>query len=205
MIKSIIFDWDGTLGMTLHLWLEGYRNELKKLGFEYSDKIIADDFFYEHDKATLKYPAVDLALLLREVHKYITTHVSSLKTYTGASAALERLKENNITLTLVSSSPRKLVKESLESTGLARFFSVFMCGDDVTKHKPDPEPFLNIIEVAKLDPKSTLMLGDSHADILAAHAAGVDSCLFLPPENLQAQGTYYTHPSWCCWIYRCQK
>ena len=42
---AVIFDWDGVLGMTLHLWLEGYRNELHKIGRDYSDRIIIDDFF----------------------------------------------------------------------------------------------------------------------------------------------------------------
>ena len=183
MVKSIIFDWDGTLGMTLHLWLEGYRIELKKLGYDYSDDVIIKDFFYEHDKATMKYPAIDFTALVQEVHQYIMGHVSSLKIYTGASAALEQLRSGGITLTLVSSSPRRLLKESLEQTGLAKFFLVFMGGDDVMLHKPSPEPFFNIIEVAKLDPRTTIIVGDSHNDIIAAYAAGVRSCLFLPNEN----------------------
>ena len=42
---SVIFDWDGTLGMTLHLWLAAYRNTLQNLGFNYSDEVIVEDFF----------------------------------------------------------------------------------------------------------------------------------------------------------------
>ena len=86
--STIIFDWDGTLGMTLHLWLEGYRNELKKLGFNYSDEIIIRDFFYEHIKAVVKYPEIDFKTFVPNVHKYITSHVSNIKTYSGAYDAL---------------------------------------------------------------------------------------------------------------------
>ncbi len=183
MIKAVIFDWDGTLGMTLHLWLEGYRNELQKLGFNFSDKVIVDDFFYEHDKATIKYPSFDFSIFVQDVYKYMKTHVSSLKTYAGTIEMLEKLQADGITLTLVSSSPRKLLKEALEQTKLEKFFSAIVAGDDVMKHKPDPEPFLNVIEIAKLDIKTTIILGDSRNDIIAAHAAGIRSCLFLPPEN----------------------
>ncbi len=181
--SAIIFDWDGVLGMTLHLWLDGYRSELKKLGFTYSDRVIIDDIFYEQDKASKKYPEIDFDIFLQEVHKYLKSHVSSLKTYTDAHDALEKLQKNNITLTLVSSSQRKLLKESLKQTGLDKFFLTMVADDGVMRRKPAPDPFLNIIEIAKLNPETTLILGDSYADIVAAKAANIDSCLFLPPEN----------------------
>src|ERR1035437_8967967 len=146
--SSVIFDWDGTLGMTLHLWLDGYRNELEKLGFHYSDKVIVDDFFYEHVKAKVKYPDIDFKTFVPPVYKYVNSHISSLK-----------------------------------QADILKFFSVIVSGDDVKKHKPDPEPFEQIIEIAKISPKDSIVLGDSHTDILAAKAAGLDSCLFLPFEN----------------------
>ncbi len=181
--SAVIFDWDGVLGMTLHLWLDGYRSELQKLGFNYSDKVIIEDLFYEQYKASKKYPKIDFEIFLQQVHKYVINHVPSLKTYTGAYDALEKLQKNNITLTLVSSSSRKLVKAGLKQTNLDKFFSTIVAGDGAMRHKPAPDPFLNITEIAKLNPKTTLIVGDSHADIIAAKAAGIDSCLFLPPEN----------------------
>ena len=62
-IKNIIFDWDGTLGMTLHLWLEGYRNALSKLGYSFTDSHIAKNFFYEHELGQLKYPEISFPKL----------------------------------------------------------------------------------------------------------------------------------------------
>ena len=169
--------------MTLHLWFEGYKSELKKLGREYSDQVIIDDFFYEHKKTMLKYPDMDFDAFIGNVRKYMISHVSHMKLYEGVHEALEKLQKNNIKLTLVSSSPRKLLEEVLELNGLTKFFSAISGFDDIMKHKPDPEPFLYIMEVAKLDPKTTIIIGDSPHDVIAAKAAGVDSCLFLPSEN----------------------
>ena len=181
--SAVIFDWDGTLGMTLHLWFDAYKSELKKLGLEYSDEVIIKDFFYEHVKTAVKYPDIDFDTFVAKVREYMISHVPTMKLYSGAREALEELQKNNITLTLVSSSPRRLIKEVLELHGLSHFFSVISGFDDIMKHKPDPEPFLNIVEVAKLDPKTTIVVGDSPHDITAAKAAGLDSCLFLPTEN----------------------
>jgi len=181
--KSVIFDWDGTLGMTLHLWLEAYKSELKKLGYEFSDKVVIGDFFYEHAKTAIKYPDIDFDAFIEKVREYMTRNVPHMKLYSGVHEMLEKLQKSNITLALVSSSPRKLLEEVLGLTDLAKFFRFISGFDDIMKHKPDPEPFLNIIEIAKLDPKTTIILGDSSHDIAAAKAAGIDSCLFLPAEN----------------------
>src|SRR3989344_8706256 len=181
--SSIIFDWDGTLAMTLHLWLAGYRHELKKLGFNLSDQIIADDFFYEHDKAAMKYPAVDFGPFNERVRAHVLSHVQQLQTYPGAHEMLEKLERHDIKLSLVSSSSRSLLKEGLERTGLGQFFQTIVAGDDVMRHKPDPEPFNQAVEVAGFSKDTTLILGDSHNDIVAAKASGIASCLFLPEEN----------------------
>jgi len=171
--------------MTLHLWLEGYRSELQKLGYDYSDEIIINDFFYEHDKTQIKYPDIDFDPFIQKVENYIIEHISKIKLYEGVHETLSKLEDNNITLALVSSSPRKLLKEVLEFNNLDKFFKIYLGFDDVANHKPDPEPFLKIIEIIKLDPKTTLVIGDSNNDIVAAKAARLDSCLFLPEENIK--------------------
>lgn len=181
--SSVIFDWDGTLGMTLHLWLLAYKSELIKLGYNLSDEVIIADFFYEREKVINKYSNINFDTFMAEVKNYMTSHVSQMKLYAGARESLEKLKDSNITLTLVSSSPRILLEEVLKLNDLTKFFSFISGSDDIIKHKPDPEPFLNIIEIAKLDPNTTIIIGDSSHDITAAKAIGLDSCLFLPNEN----------------------
>src|SRR3989338_7024016 len=181
--SAVIFDWDGTLGMTLHIWLEAYKTELKNLGIELADKTIVEDFFYEHKKTIVKYPHIDFDPYIAKVRKYMISNVPLMKLYSGVHETLDRLQKSGIVLTLVSSSPRKLLEEVLEITNLSKFFTTISGFDDTMKHKPDPGPFLYIVEVAKLDPKHTIVLGDSPHDIIAAKSAGLDSCLFLPPEN----------------------
>ena len=181
--SAVIFDWDGTLGMTLHLWLEGYRNELKNLGFNFSDETIVGDIFYEHVKAAVKYPEIDFKTFVPKVLTYINSHIPTIKTYQGAYEMLKKLKDNGIILTLVTSSTRKLIEEELKQTNLTDFFSVIISSDEMEKHKPDPGAFHKVIKMCNLDPKSMIVLGDAENDILAARAAGITSCLFLPTEN----------------------
>lgn len=180
-IELIIFDWDGTLAKTLHLWLIGYKKGLQKQGHTFSDVIIARDFFYEHDKAVLKYPNIDFEELVSYARSYIHNHVNQLELYEGAKDVLELLNTQN--LALVSSSPRHLLKAGLEAKGLSKYFEFVIAGDDVTKHKPNPEAFNQTIEHFSASRDKALIIGDAKTDILAGKAAQLKTCFFAPKSN----------------------
>ena len=171
-IKSIIFDWDGTLGMTLHLWLAGYRQSLQDQGHTILDSVIARDFFYEHDKGQLKYPDVDFEKLIEDTRSHVFSHLDDLKLYPDAKETVVTLHERGFVLALVSSSNRKLLEKGLSLYGLETYFSSIISGDDITKHKPDPEAFNQTLQTIDCRAKNTLIIGDSRTDILAGKATG---------------------------------
>ena len=182
-IKSIIFDWDGTLGMTLHLWLAGYRESLEKQGHTILDSIIARDFFYEHDKGQLKYPDVDFVKLVDDTRAYVFSHLDDLKLYEQAKETVVVLHEQGIKLALVSSSSRKLLEKGLSLYGLEKYFSSIISGDDITKHKPDPEAFNQTFEAIDALPEETLIIGDAKTDIIVGKTTNTITCLFTPEAN----------------------
>lgn len=181
--KHIIFDWDGTIGMTLHLWLAGYRQSLQNQGHTFLDSIIARDFFYEHDKGVLKYPEVDFEKLVDETRAHVFSHLDDLKLYDGAKETIQKISDDGVNLALVSSSSRQLVEKGLSLHGLGGYFISVICGDDVTRHKPDPEAFEQTMSKINATPEETMIIGDAKTDILAGKAAGVKTCLFTPKEN----------------------
>jgi pyrophosphatase PpaX len=177
----IIFDWDGTLAKTLHLWLIGYREGLQKQQHTFPDTIVARDFFYEHDRAIIKYPNIDFEELVSYARSYIHNHVNQLELYEGAKEVLESLNEHN--LALVSSSPRHLLEAGIEANGLFKYFEFVIAGDDVTKHKPNPEAFNQTIGHFSASRDKTLIIGDAKTDILAGKAAQLKTCFFAPKSN----------------------
>ncbi len=182
-IKNIIFDWDGTLGMTLHLWLEGYRNALSKLGYSLTDSHIARNFFYEHEQGQLKYPEISFPKLIEDAHSHVHSNIHNLSLYKGAEETLKSLKDQGIGLALVSSSKEYLLMKGLSTFGLEKYFSSIISGDDVKKGKPDPEAFNQTMKRIKSKPENTLIIGDAKSDIIAGKAANTYTCLFTPSEN----------------------
>jgi phosphoglycolate phosphatase-like HAD superfamily hydrolase len=48
--------------------------------------------------------------------------------------------------------------------------------EDVSRYKPDPEPINLVLSRLAIQPRETLMVGDSVADIESARTAGCWSC-----------------------------
>nr|WP_062337242.1 HAD family phosphatase [Herbidospora sakaeratensis] len=76
-------------------------------------------------------------------------------------------------LALVSASPRRFVEKVLVHVGLACRFQVVVCGEDVDRPKPAPDPYLLAVQELGLDAADCLAVEDSPHGIRSAHAAGL--------------------------------
>ena len=92
--------------------------------------------------------------------------------YPGCIETLEYFFEKQVPLGCVTNKPRQFTPALLEKLGLSSYFSALVCGDDLDKKKPDPEPILEAIKQLNGKPESGYMVGDSETDILAAKRAG---------------------------------
>lgn len=78
--------------------------------------------------------------------------------------------------TVVTSGVRPLARARLQAAGIAEP-AVLVTADDVTRGKPDPEPYLRGAALLGLDPADCIVLEDAPAGIAAARAAGVGAVI----------------------------
>lgn len=190
-IKTVIFDWDGTMAKTLHLWLEGWQRELQGFDMDMPDRKVVQDFFYEHHKTQVKYPHIDMEKSANSVRDHVENGLHKLTLYHHADIVVTGVTDRDIQAALVTSSARGLVEKGLHRHGLAPQFRSILAGDDGFGHKPSALPFNETIKRLNAVPETTLVIGDSAADILAARAANCKSCLFMPDENAVFQDRDY--------------
>jgi phosphoglycolate phosphatase len=91
--------------------------------------------------------------------------------YQGVREGIDFLKEQKIKLGCVTNKSGAFVSPILEKTGLMNDMSVIVAGDTLPKKKPDPMPLLHAASILEIDPKQSLMIGDSVSDVKAARAA----------------------------------
>jgi len=94
--------------------------------------------------------------------------------YEGVGEALEFLKTTGVRIGCVTNKASQFTLPLLEDMGIKDYFETVLCGDMVERKKPDPLPLLMVAEQLNVEPKASMMLGDSMSDVKAARAAGFD-------------------------------
>jgi len=100
-------------------------------------------------------------------------HDRMVSAFPGAIACVRKFAEAKIRLGLVTSKGRHGTQIGLEALKLTDVFEVLVCAEDVTRHKPDPEPVRHALEKLGVSPNETIFIGDSLHDMRAGRGAQV--------------------------------
>jgi len=93
----------------------------------------------------------------------------------GARELVAELRSRGVPQAVVSTSRRAYLDITLGRLAPS-LFDVIVSGDDVRRHKPDPEPYLLACELLDVAPASVLVVEDSRVGVDSGLAAG---CLVL--------------------------
>ncbi|MEO8863092.1 MAG: HAD family hydrolase [Candidatus Saccharimonadales bacterium] len=180
--QYILFDWDGTLVRTLDIWLESLRAASEEHGHYFSDKDIGANFeLFRQRFEAQGYSGANTVIERASV--LATRDVPRVMLYPCAREALSHLQDTGKQTALVTTSTHEYVDPLLKRHTLNTLFDAVVCGGDTERVKPDAQPVIEAMRSLKADPTSTLLIGDSENDILAARNAGIDSMLFYPESH----------------------
>jgi phosphoglycolate phosphatase len=174
MVKLVVFDLDGTL-------VDAYPAIVKSVGYVASffgapvpNSAVIRRAVGWGDRNLLRpfLPArsVDEALVLyRRHHAAALTRGSRL--LPGALLTLKALKKSGLLLAIASNRPRRFSMIILRHLGIAKYFDLIVCGDQVTFRKPHPQILNTIMRCLGEGAKETLYVGDMYIDIQTGNRA----------------------------------
>lgn len=180
MIKAVIFDMDGLMIDSERVTFEGYQQVLKKMNLT-----ITRDFYLQllgkpikgiyqcfYDAYGNDFPIEDV---IKEVHQYMADlfETEGVPLKNGLLELLDYLKKNHYKTIVATSSNRDRVDKILARANITSYFDDSICGDEVTKGKPNPEVFLKSCEKLGVQPEQAIVLEDSEAGIQAAYSANI--------------------------------
>ena len=113
----------------------------------------------------------------------------------GVHGLLTRATESGVFTHVVTSAVRDLAALTLSVTGLAERLPVRICHEDVTNHKPDPEPYLLAAARLSVPASRCLVIEDSLSGVKAGVAAGCRVVGFvgiIGAAELRDAGAHYT-------------
>jgi len=104
-----------------------------------------------------------------------------------ALAALKDLHNQPRIMAVLTNKPVRPAQDICAALGLAPYFMHIYGGNSFSTKKPDPEGLNSLMAEAGAAPEETVLIGDSHVDVLTARNAGAWAigCTFgLAPESL---------------------
>lgn len=177
--STVLFDLDGTLLDSTRLILDSFHHTFA------AHRLPAqtDDAFLAGVGTPLRIEFAKYSNDANEIDTMISTyrefnflhHDRMVSAFPGSIACVRALAEAKIRLGIVTSKGRHGTKIGLESLGLSTLFEVVVCSEDVTRHKPDPEPVRHALRQLGVTPEETIFIGDSVHDMRAGRGALVST------------------------------
>src|SRR3990167_4760677 len=119
------------------------------------------------------------ALLEEFFRLYQARLTNAAQLFQGIDTVLHYLDTHLIPWGIVTNRPSRFTFDLLKHFKLEHRAQCIICGDTLTKRKPDPAPILHACELLKQPPSSCLYIGDTQTDVIASKAAGTRSLVTL--------------------------
>lgn len=178
--KLVIFDLDGLMidseSAAFEVWRQVFSERFgRKLALDEYVEYIGQTGERIRSLLAERYPDLDCAGAMDEMGEMVFGKGLSgeLPPKKGLYELLDALDALKIKYCVASSSDRDYVTAALNGIGALDRVAFAVCGDEVTRSKPDPEIFLKCVTRCSLSPSECLVLEDSNAGILCAQNAGI--------------------------------
>ncbi|MDY6370797.1 MAG: HAD family hydrolase [Bacteroidales bacterium] len=179
MTRLVILDFDGTLADTQPIIVGSIQRTLAELGLPArSDAECASiiglplvecfsNLFPDIDTATAERCADRYREIFDELNE-----PGAVPLFPHVLETIRALHASGLQLAICSSRGRPTLEGFVSNFHLEPYISMVVSANDVTHHKPHPEPVQIILEQLQVRPEEAVVVGDASYDILMGRAAG---------------------------------
>lgn len=198
MLELVVFDVDGLMIDTESVW----KNAFDKAGDKYGIPNLGDTLFPSligkrlEDEQELLDRLLPSDIQNQLINEWRQIGLGSLEREVpvkpGLYEMLDFLEQHHIKMAVATTTRRELTEQRLKKIGVYNRFDDVLCGDEVTKRKPDPEIYLSVLHKMNTKAENAIVLEDSSVGVEAAYRAGID-CIQVPdliaPTEVQEKQT----------------
>jgi HAD superfamily hydrolase (TIGR01509 family) len=178
VIEAVVFDLDGVIVDSEHVWDEVREQLARERGGRWHDGAQADMMgmsstewaAYMHDVIGLQEPPGEINAEV--VDRLLARYREQLPVIDGSVDAVRRLA-GQFRLGVASSSNRPIIDAVLEAAGIAELFDATVSSEEVGRGKPAPDVYLEAARRLGVEPSHAAAVEDSSNGLRAAHAAGL--------------------------------
>lgn len=194
MIRTLIFDFDGTLADTTTAILATTHAVVDKLGLPHpTDEEIRDLIGLPLKEMFLHYAGVsneEIAQSCYDTYNSLFDSVAeqSFRLFPNVEETLRNIRQKGNTQMITASSRSIGSQEHLLNLTKVRDCFDILCGPETVKRqKPAPDMVLHILHKTNTLPSETIVIGDTSYDILMGKRAGCHTCAVSYGNHTQKQ------------------
>ena len=188
-IKGVIYDMDGLIINSEPLWKIAEIESFKEIGIDFTIEMCAQTTGMRLDEVVhfwwgkFKWNSPSKEDIIKSIEeKMIHLITKNGKLMPGVLNSLKLLNEVQIPIALASSSSMSLIKTTLKTLKIRKYFKIIHSAEKEIAGKPHPAVFLSTASMMKINPKNCLVLEDSKAGMLAGLNAKMRT-IVIPEEN----------------------
>ena len=178
-VKALIFDFDGTLVDTMPLHYKAWNRVFQKIGVDYPKDL------FNKNAGLPGWKIAGIVLHNAGVGNKFDPYVLSNQKYEIFDKLVPETKiiepvadivyryYRTMPLSIGTGGHTATVMLTLKLTGLDRYFGIIVTADDVSKHKPEPDTFLECARRMNTPPEFCQVFEDGERGIEAAKRAGM--------------------------------
>jgi HAD superfamily hydrolase (TIGR01509 family) len=181
-IKAIIFDMDGTLVESEHIWAFAKQKIAEAEGIKINkdelEKYIGrglNDFI---DEILKPQSAAHRTKINQKIQKKaLENYDANIHVIDGATNLLEAFQSAGIKIAICSSGPIEAIQSSLSALKATEMIDVIVSGETLSIGKPDPLPYLHTLMKLKLEPSEVIVFEDTISGLKSASSAGIQTII----------------------------
>lgn len=179
--SAVLWDMDGTLVDTEPYWMSSETELITSWGGTWTHDDGLSVVGMGLPSAARIFQSRGVELPADEIVDILTDRVMELTRaevpwLPGARELLAEVRDAGIPTALVTMSMRRMavmIAEAIAAeAGVEQAFDVVVAGDDVSAHKPDPEPYLHAARLLGIDIADAVAIEDSGPGVASAVASG---------------------------------
>ena len=199
-VRAVLFDFDFTLGDSADAIVHCSRAAFAEMGLSPAEPAsIRRTIGLTLQHSFRELTGEQSAERAEEYRRCYVAHADLVMTamttvYDAGAAVLATLRARGVATAIVSTKYRYRIESILAHCGLSGAVDVIVGGEDVTRHKPDPEGLERAVAGLRIDAAHALYVGDHPVDGHAAARAGVRFVRVLTGEHFGEEPWAGTHP-----------
>lgn len=204
-IQGVIFDMDGVLFDTEVLYERFWCEAARRFGFHMTPEHVAairstDSHLAAQITKRLLGNDFDYAAVRNLRKKLMQDYIekNGITVKPGVRETLQYFRAAGYKIALATTSNQGRAERYLALTGLRQYFDVLICGDMISRGKPDPMIYETAAQALSLRPEQCMAFEDSYNGVRSAFTAGCKVCMVpdrdMPDEEMRQKAMVIERP-----------